>query len=110
MRSGTFFATIGALLLAGCGPSSDIQMRDLDQSGTISVLPSSSPDHSFVVIMKNTRDIGYNVDDKANRDAWALSYLRAQCPAGQVVGEQVIETGQTAFGIRTRTYAVRVRC
>lgn len=96
-------------LLAGCAGTQSY-LRILESSNAISVAPASGPGHDFVVSIRNIKDIGYDPDDKPVRDATALQMMRAQCPAGRVVGETVLNTGAYMLGNPSRTYLVQVRC
>lgn len=95
--------------LAGCA-GSQFHARMMEQEGVVSVMPANSPDADFTVSIRNQQDFGFHPDIKENRDRIALDYLRSQCPAGRVVGESMVNTGQFLTGAPARTYFVRVKC
>lgn len=98
-----------AALVAGCA-GSQAHLRLLEHDNALSVAPAQSPTYDYVVSIRNLKDIGYDPDDKATRDATALTALKTQCPAGRVVGETAIDTGTYALGNPARTYAIQVKC
>lgn len=108
MKTGIAVAAILFMLPACAGTQN--HLRVLEAGGDIRVAPSAGPDHDFVVSIRNTRDFGYDPDDKATRDNTALALLASQCQRARVVGETVIETGTFALGNPSRTYAIRVKC
>ncbi|ANL33255.1 hypothetical protein AMC79_CH01154 [Rhizobium phaseoli] len=59
--------------------------------------------------MPDTVDFGYNLDDKENRERFALNYRKTQCPAGRVVKESAIERGTDSLGRPARTYTLYVK-
>lgn len=85
-------------------------MRMMEAAGQIRVEPSTLAGSDYVVHMRNVVDIGFNPDDKANREMWALNMLKAQCPAGRIVKTSVINTGTYGIGKPARNYSVYVRC
>ncbi|MEH7903989.1 hypothetical protein V7794_22600 [Rhizobium laguerreae] len=101
-----FLVLAFSITLAGC----QTQMRMLETSGDIRVEPSPVAGADYVVHMRNTIDFGYNPDDKANRDRFALNYLKTQCPVGRIVNESVIQTGTYGLGRPARTYSIYVKC
>lgn len=100
---------LAALALGGCA-GSQFHTRMMEQEGVVSVAPAGTPDADFTVSIRNQQDFGFHPDVKENRDRIALDYLRSQCPAGRVVGESVVQTGQFLTGAPARTYFVRVKC
>jgi hypothetical protein len=101
--------TLTGLGISGCAGTQS-HLRTLEQINALSVAPASSPTHDFVVSIRNVKDPGYDPDNKATRDATALSALKTQCPAGRIVGETVVDTGTYALGNPARTYMVQVKC
>lgn len=104
-----FGVGLALVAFAGCAGSQS-HLRLLEKDNALSVAPANSPTHDFVVSIRNLKDFGYDADDKATRDRTALQALEAQCPAGRVVGETVINTGTYALGNPSRTYAIQVKC
>lgn len=82
----------------------------MEYHGTLTILPANTPDHDFIVSIRNIKDIGYNPDNPDTRNGTALLALKEQCPTGRVVGETVINTGTFGLGQPARTYAIRVKC
>ncbi|WP_311272118.1 MULTISPECIES: hypothetical protein [unclassified Rhizobium] len=82
----------------------------LEQDGAITAEPSTAVGSDYVVKIRNLIDIGFNPDDKPNREQWALRFLGTQCPKGRVMGEKVLETGTYGFGRPSRTYFMYVAC
>ena len=101
-------ALVCAASVGGCGV--DARVRTMDSYGQMSVEKSRSPGSDYTVSIKNIADIGVDPDDKPTRDRMVLTYISGQCPAGQIVGEDAIETGKTPLGVQMRTYQVRVKC
>lgn len=105
MHKTLILITLG-VALASC----QSQMRALESGGAIRVEPSNVAGADYVVHLRNTVDFGYNPDDKANRDKFALQMLQKQCPTGRIVKETSVETGTYALGRVARTYFVYVKC
>ncbi|MBY5810867.1 hypothetical protein [Rhizobium leguminosarum] len=80
------------------------------QSGDIEVAPDPVPGADHALQMSNTADVGYNPDDKEDRERHALNYLKTRCPAGRIIKETVIETGTSDLGRPARTYMLYVKC
>lgn len=99
-----------AVLLGGCA-GTDAHTRLLEKDGAVRV-DAAGPGlpYEFVVSIRNVKDAGYDPDVPEIRNGQALRMLRDQCPAGRVVGETVISTGEYVLGNPARTYAVQVRC
>lgn len=95
-----------SLLLSSCQG----QMRILEAGGNIRVEPSTIAGSDYAVHLRNVVDFGYDPDDKANRDKFALTYLKNQCPTAKIVNETTIETGTYATGRPSRVYTVYVKC
>jgi len=106
MRSKLLVAALCALALVGC----QSQMRMLESGGALRVEKSNSPGSDYVVYIKNSVDFGFTPDDKANRDKWALEYMKTQCPAAQIVSEDEIATGTFGTGRTSKTYLVYIKC
>ena len=102
------WAVTAAVILAGCADSQPY-MRTLKQSNALRVDPANTLGADYVVSLRNLKDVGYDPDDKADRDRVALAALRDQCPAGRIVGETVINTGTYLLGNPSRTYALRIK-
>jgi hypothetical protein len=94
--------------VGGCTDRGGYQSM-LANGGALSIEPSSVPGYEYTVAIKSGRDIGFNPDNKAERDALALSYAAKQCPGGRVVKEDVIDMGSNAMG-PLRHYFMRLRC
>lgn len=99
-------AGLGLVTLAGCTE----HPRTLEAGGALSVLPSNRAGSDYAVQLKNTIGMGWDPDNKQNRDKWALDYIKAQCPSGRIVGEDIIATGTYLTGSPARTYIVYVKC
>lgn len=81
----------------------------LASGGALSVEPAAGPGYDYTVTLKNAKDIGFNPDVKAERDAMALSFIAKQCPQAAIVKEDVVETGSNILGA-SRSYFMRIRC
>lgn len=99
-----------ALLLSGCMPGSQGYIRNMESYGNLRVEPSNQPGYDYAVYVRNVLDIGYDPSNKATRDQTALQMLKTQCPAGTVVGETVINTGEWMGGRQSATYIIQVKC
>lgn len=97
-----------AAAIGGCTDRGGYQNM-LASHGALSIEPSLSPGFDYTVAIKSGRDIGFNPDNKAERDAMALSYAAKQCPGGQIVKEDVIDMGSNVMG-PMRHYFMRLRC
>jgi hypothetical protein len=86
------------------------QMRILENSGVIRVEPANREGSDYVVHLRNMVDFGFNPDDKANRQKWAVDMLRSQCANPQIVEEIVIETGSYGIGGKSRQYSIFMKC
>jgi hypothetical protein len=105
-----FTFTFIVVALAGCATSGAYHQM-LQTNGAMHVDPAPpGVGYDYVVSLRNLVDIGFNPDDKATRDATALSLLKTQCPAGSVVGETIINTGTYATGRPSLVYALQVKC
>ncbi|MBY3260373.1 hypothetical protein HFO15_01660 [Rhizobium laguerreae] len=80
------------------------------QSGDTVIAPVPVPGANHALQMSNTPDVGYNPDDKEDRERHALNYLKSRCPAGRVIKESAIETGTDDLGRPVRTYMLYVKC
>ncbi|PDV89945.1 hypothetical protein CO652_00550 [Rhizobium sp. H4] len=80
------------------------------QSGELEVTPAPVPGANHALLMSNTPDVGYNPDDKEDRERHALNYLKTLCPAGRVIKESVVETGTNDQGRPARSYMLYVKC
>lgn len=94
-------------VLAGCA---DTHIRMREQHGQLSVQKSTVPGADYIVSVQNVRDVGYDPNDKAERDGIVLRYLETQCPRARIVGEDVINTGRSLIGYEFKTYQVKVKC
>lgn len=97
-----------AAAIGGCSDRGGYQNM-LASGGALSIEPSSVPGYDYTVAIKSGRDIGFNPDNKAERDAMALSYAAKQCPGGQIVKEDVIDMGSNVMG-PVRHYFMRIGC
>lgn len=97
-------------LASACTPGSQGYLRNMESYGNLRVDPSQSPDYDYVVTVRNVLDFGYDPSKKEVRDKVALQMLETQCPAGRVVGETAINTGQFLGGRPSMSYAIQVRC
>ncbi|MBY3086055.1 hypothetical protein HFO10_07185 [Rhizobium laguerreae] len=80
------------------------------QRGELLVAPDPVPGANHALQMSNTPDVGYNPDDKEDRERHALNYLKSRCPAGRVIKESVIKTGTDDLGRPVRSYMLYVKC
>jgi hypothetical protein len=105
----TTISLILVAALSGCAGTQS-HMRILEQSNAISVAPSSAPGYEYAVSVRNVKDIGYNPNNKADRDSVALRYMASQCPKGRIVGETPLNTGTYLLGDPAITYIMHVKC
>lgn len=96
--------------LSACTPGTQGYIRNMESYGNLRVEPANSAEYDFNVYVRNVVDIGYNPSDKATRDRTALQMLKNQCPAGRVIGETTINTGEWLGGRESLTYIVHVKC
>jgi hypothetical protein len=103
----------GAIALAGvaCAGCVDSQAyrNMLMSGGALSVDPTPGPGYDHTVALKRANDIGFDPNVKEQREAMALRAIANQCPAAQIVKEDVVEMGQNIMG-QTRNYFIRIRC
>jgi hypothetical protein len=71
---------------------------------------SEGKPYDFVVHVRNIPDIGYNPLVRADRTRMALRLLKRQCPAGRVVGDDMIITEIWGITSSLPDYVVLVRC
>jgi hypothetical protein len=102
-------AVLCAAALAGCAGTQS-QMRLLENQNALRVEPTSGPGYDYTVVVKNVKDIGYNPDNKADRESIALRAIGTQCPSAVIAKEEVIETGAYLLGNPSRDYFMRIRC
>jgi hypothetical protein len=107
MRRRALFMIAG-LALANCA-GTDAQLRNLEREGIMRIeqAPPGRP-YDYVVRITKAVDIGWNSEDKPTRDDTAMRAMRAQCPNGRIIGEDVIEKGTAGRG--DRDYLVQIRC
>lgn len=86
------------------------QMRALESGGALRAEPSTRPGSDYVVHVKNTIDFGYDPDDKAIREKYALELMKTECPNARVVDEGVITTGTYLTGRPSKTYSLYIKC
>ena len=96
-----------ALGLAGCAGTAG-HREILRNDGALAIRTSDKPGVDFVVTARNVVDIGYNPDNPETRKQAALGL--ANCPAGSIVGEKAIRTGDYLGGRPAITYEMDVRC
>ncbi|WP_045837131.1 hypothetical protein [Hyphomicrobium sp. 99] len=106
-NTAVFVALFASMALTACAAT---EKPGLQNSNAISVTRAQSPDYDFVVSIPAAQSSGYDPNDKETRDRTALSALKDQCEAPQVVGETVITSGTFLLGDQSRAYAVQVRC
>jgi hypothetical protein len=82
----------------------------LENSNALQIEPSQSKDFDYVVRMKNLVDLGYDPDNPETRKETSLRAMAAQCPAGRIVGEQVVEKGTYGIGTPAREYFIQIKC
>ena len=75
----------------------------------IVVQRAQSPDYDYVITIKNTGGLSFNPDDQAARDRVALSVLKDQCEAPEIIKERALSSGEL-FGGGSRTYEILVKC
>ncbi|MCP1550721.1 MULTISPECIES: hypothetical protein [Methylorubrum] len=102
-------AIVCAAALAGCAGTQS-QMRLLENQNALRIEPTSGPGYDYTVVVKNVKDVGYNPDNKADRDDIALRAIAAQCPNAAITKEEAIETGTYLLGNPSRDYFMRIRC
>jgi hypothetical protein len=71
---------------------------------------SSGSSFDYVVHVRNTYDIGYNLTVKEDRYRMALKALRGQCRAARIVGENKIDTEIWGITSSLPDYIVLVKC
>jgi hypothetical protein len=98
-----------AALLAGCA-GTDTQLRMLERDNALRIEPVSGKPYDYIVRLSNLVDVGYNPDNKETRDDTAMRAIKAQCPKGRIVGEEVIEKGTYVMGRPAREYLVQIKC
>lgn len=98
-----------AAVLAGCA-GTQTQMRLLENQNALRVEPTSGPGYDYTVVVKNVKDVGYNPDNRADRESIALRAISTQCPSAAIAKEEVIETGTYLLGNPSRDYFMRIRC
>lgn len=97
------------LLLGGCGIDSSYYQKSLEFSGIWRIDPGRDA-NEYTVTMRDLHDLAVNLDDVAEREHFALSVLKHQCPAGQITDDTAIDEGTYALGQPAHSYVVRVRC
>jgi hypothetical protein len=108
MRAGLAAAACSLIVLSGCA-GTDAQLRGLERDGIMRIDPAPpGRPYDYVVRITKAIDIGWNSEDKATRDDTAMRAIRTQCPAGRIVGEDVIEKGSAGRG--ERDYLIQIRC
>jgi hypothetical protein len=100
---------VGSILLSGCA-GTDTQLRLLERENALRIEPISGKPYDYTVRLSNVIDFGYDPDNKETRDDTAMRAIRAQCPAGVIVGEDIIEKGTYAIGRQAREYLIQIKC
>ncbi len=72
----------------------------------------AAPDkpYDFVVHVRNIPDIKYNPLVRSDRNRMALALVRGECPAGRVVGEDIVSTEIYGITSNLPDYVVLVSC
>ena len=98
-----------AAMCAACAGTQS-HMRILENSNALRVEPTPGPGYDYTVVVRNVKDIGYNPDNRADREGIARMAIQPQCPSAALVKEDVIEKGEYLLGNAAREYFIRVRC
>lgn len=98
-------------VLAGC-TGSDLQRGVLMSSGQLDLRQAApGQPYDYIVDVGNVGDIGYNPDQKEQRDKVALNLVSVQCPNASIVGETELITGRIPIRNKVaKTYQIQVRC
>lgn len=95
-------------LLAACARPSELSL--LQRQGILTVDASLGKRADYVVSIRDPKQTGYDPDDPEARDTVATIVLNGLCPAGRVVGETVVTSGDPPPDHAVRSYSVRVKC
>src|SRR5690606_35314098 len=98
-----------SLVVVGCA-GTDTHLRLLERDNALRIEPVTGQPYDYIVRLTNLVDVGYDPDNPDTRNATALRAMKAQCPAGAIGGEQIIEKGTYAIGRSAREYLIHIKC
>ena len=99
-----------ALLVAGCGSTSQTAMRMAENAGHLRIDTPSGPDHDYRVFMTNSVAPDWTGNNPADRLRMATAYLAAQCMQSRLVRETPIQTGTYLTGRKATTWVMEIAC
>jgi hypothetical protein len=105
-------APLLGLCVSACGGGPDAGTPAFSDTKPMTIQRARSADaadYDFLVTIQNVKGQGYDPDDQTARDRVALSALKEQCEAPQIVKETVSDNA-ALFGGPSRTYQIQVKC
>lgn len=71
---------------------------------------SKFEDSDYIFLVKNTKDFGWDGDNKKDREATAKAYFSNMCSDIIIVDESPIKTGEYALEKPALTWVSKVKC
>ncbi len=102
------FALILSMLLAGCGTTSHLKI--LRSSGAFREEPSTEIGYDFKMFIKNTTDIGWNGDNREDREKVVNFVFENRCKKSEILEDLPLQTGTYALNRPAITWIMKIKC
>jgi hypothetical protein len=83
---------------------------DVQNGEPISVVPSQSAGYDYLVVVHESRNLGFDPNDQKARDEAALAKLKSECDTPRIIGETVVKADAGLGSNQGSRYEIKVRC
>lgn len=99
-----------ACLVALAGCTNNTRLALMKNSGEVRVDRTPTATYDYTVTVRNVWEAGYDANIQEDRNTLAMHAMKAECPAGKIVGEDFIKIGEQAPTRRIGDFKIFVKC